>query len=111
MTMRTADVYMQNKYAGRLVEDEAGYTFIYDTTYLASVSPYPVSLTLPLQVEAFRNTVLFPFFDGLIPEGWLLDVARENWKLDPRDRMGLLLTCCRDCIGAVSIRDTAGERQ
>jgi len=46
---------------------------------------------------------LFPFFDGLIPEGWLLEIAERTWKLDPRDRMGLLLACCRDCIGAVGI--------
>jgi serine/threonine-protein kinase HipA len=47
--------------------------------------------------------VLFPFFDGLIPEGWLLEIAEQNWKLDDRDRMGLLLACCKDCIGAVSV--------
>ena len=52
---------------------------------------------------------MFPFFDGLIPEGWLLDVAEENWKLDRRDRMGLLLACCRDCIGAVSIKEAKTE--
>jgi serine/threonine-protein kinase HipA len=46
---------------------------------------------------------LFPFFDGLIPEGWLLDIAQKNWKLNPRDRMGLLMACCKDCIGAVSV--------
>ncbi|MCB0749827.1 MAG: HipA N-terminal domain-containing protein, partial [Ignavibacteriae bacterium] len=42
-------------------------------------------------------------FDGLIPEGWLLDIAHKNWKINPRDRMGLLLTTCRDCIGNISI--------
>jgi serine/threonine-protein kinase HipA len=47
---------------------------------------------------------MFAFFDGLIPEGWLLDLAVRNWKLDPRDRMGLLLEACRDCIGAVHIQ-------
>jgi serine/threonine-protein kinase HipA len=46
---------------------------------------------------------LFPFFDGLIPEGWLLDIAEKNWKLNEKDRMGLLLTFCKNCIGAVSI--------
>jgi serine/threonine-protein kinase HipA len=49
--------------------------------------------------------VLFPFFDGLIPEGWLLDIATTNWKLNSNDRMALLLACCRDCIGAASIRE------
>jgi serine/threonine-protein kinase HipA len=48
---------------------------------------------------------MFPFFDGLIPEGWLLEIAEKNWKLDARDRMGLLLVCCRDCIGDVSIKE------
>ena len=46
---------------------------------------------------------MFPFFDGLIPEGWLLDIATKNWKLNPNDRMGLLMTCCKDCIGAVGL--------
>jgi serine/threonine-protein kinase HipA len=53
--------------------------------------------------EAYSNNTMLPFFDGLIPEGWLLDVAQQNWKLDPRDRMGLLLSCCRDCIGAATV--------
>jgi serine/threonine-protein kinase HipA len=46
---------------------------------------------------------MFPFFDGLIPEGWMLDLALNNWKLDRTDRMGLLLNCCGDTIGAVSV--------
>ena len=65
----------------------------------------PVSLTLPVQEAAFTSNVLFPFFDGLILEGWLLDIAEKNWKLNPRDRMGLLLACCKDCIGAVSVEE------
>jgi serine/threonine-protein kinase HipA len=52
---------------------------------------------------------LFPFFDGLIPEGWLLDIAQNNWKLNPRDRMGLLMACCKDCIGAVSVHPLNNE--
>jgi len=63
----------------------------------------PVSLTFPLQETSFVSNNLFPFFDGLIPEGWLLDIAQKNWKLNPRDRMGLLLATCRDCIGNISI--------
>ena len=58
---------------------------------------------LPLQEEAYTSHVLFPFFDGLIPEGWLLDVALRNTDISILDRMSLLLTCCKDCIGAVSV--------
>lgn len=100
--MRKADVYMEKKLAGILVEDEDGYSFTYDREYLQS-GLKPVSLTLPLRSEPYRSKTMIPFFDGLIPEGWLLDIAEKNWKLNERDRMGLLLVCCRDCIGAVSI--------
>ena len=101
--MRKAEIKMHDAVAGWLNQDEHGYHFEYDTMYLKSKNAEPISLTLPLQEHAFTSNVLFPFFDGLIPEGWLLDIAERNWKLNPRDRMGLLLACCKDCIGAVSV--------
>lgn len=102
--MRQAEVYLYDCLAGLLTEDENGYTFQYDERYLAA-SPISLSVNLPPQHEPFHSPILFPFFDGLIPEGWLLQLAAENWKLNPNDRMGLLLACCRDCIGAASIRE------
>lgn len=101
--MRQAKVYMDTRWAGTLTEDEAGYHFRYEPEYLQRSDAEPVSLTLPLQPETFTSNILFPFFDGLIPEGWLLDIARKNWKLDVRDRMSILMVTCRDCIGAVSV--------
>jgi len=101
--MRKAAILVYDKIAGWLTQDENGYHFIYDPSYLNEKNAEPVSKTLPLQTRAFDSTVLFPFFDGLIPEGWLLEVAEQNWKLNPRDRMGLLMACCKDCIGAVSV--------
>lgn len=56
----------------------------------------------------FQNSILktlFQFFDGLIPEGWLLGVVSRNWKIDTKDRFGLLLVACKDGIGNVSIRE------
>jgi serine/threonine-protein kinase HipA len=76
---------------------------MYRPEYLERPEAEPVSLTLPLSAETFQSMFLFPFFDGLIPEGWLLDIAQKNWKFDPRDRMQILLLTCHDCIGAVSI--------
>ena len=101
--MRKAEIKFNENTAGWLTQDENGFHFSYTKAYLESEKPVPVSLTLPLQGNEFNSQVLFPFFDGLIPEGWLLNIAESNWKLDPRDRMGLLLSCCKDCIGAVSI--------
>jgi serine/threonine-protein kinase HipA len=101
--MRRAEVYLQGHLVGILEELESGYAFSYDQKYIDRTDAIPISLSLPLQSNPFEDKRLFPFFDGLIPEGWLLDIAEQTWKLEPRDRMGLLLACCRDCIGAVSI--------
>jgi serine/threonine-protein kinase HipA len=107
--MRKADVLVNGKLAGHLSETEAGYVFLYDEIYLQQPKAEAVSLTLPLTNKAYSSNTMLPFFDGLIPEGWLLDVAEHNWKLDARDRMGLLLACCKDCIGAVSIIETQNQ--
>lgn len=101
--MKRAKVYLYDRLAGRLIEDENGFTFTYDASYLALSDAIAVSLTLPLTEKPYHDTVLFPFFDGLIPEGWLLDIAERSWKINQRDRMSLLLACCKDCIGAVSV--------
>lgn len=101
--MRKAKVYYQDRLAGVLEETDSGYRFVYDNGYLVDAQANPISLTLPLQREAYESTTLFPFFDGLIPEGWLLDVALRNTDISSLDRMALLLLCCKDCIGAVSV--------
>ncbi len=101
--MRKAEVLLHDRPVGILEELERGYRFSYYPDYQNTPTAVPVSLSLPLQSEPFEDKRLFPFFDGLIPEGWLLDIASKNWKISPNDRMGLLLACCRDCIGAVSV--------
>ena len=101
--MRKAEVFLHDRPAGLLEELERGYRFTYRSDYLSDPEAVPVSLTLPLKSEPFEDKRLFPFFDGLIPEGWLLEIAEKTWKIDPRDRMGLLLACCHDCIGAAGV--------
>lgn len=96
---------MNDIFCGVLTEDESGYHFQYDDNYLKSENAKPLSPTMPLQSEEYTKEMMFPVFDGLIPEGWMLDIVRKNWKIDPRDRMSLLLTCCRDCIGNISVRE------
>ncbi len=103
---RKAQVLMNEELAGTLEEVATGYLFMYDKNYLQKEKAEAVSNTLPIQTKIFTSNVLFPFFDGLIPEGWLLDIAEKNWKLNEKDRMGLLLTFCKNCIGAVSIMET-----
>lgn len=100
---KTAQIFYREKLAGLLTESDSGYEFVYDKEYLEGPNARPVSLTLPLKVVPYRSNTLFAFFDGLIPEGWLLDIARDHWKVNRNDRFELLLLTCRDAIGAVSV--------
>jgi len=102
---RTAYVYVRDTFAGTLQESDSGYSFAYDPGYLENSEAPSVSLTLPKKSEAYTSQTLFSFFDGLIPEGWLLNIVSHNWKIDKNDRFALLLVACRDCIGCVSIRE------
>ena len=102
---RTAYVYVRDTFAGILKETDSGYSFIYDDEYLSMENATAVSLTLPMQKEEYTGKTLFSFFDGLIPEGWLLEVVSKNWKIDRKDRFGLLLVACKDPIGNVCIKE------
>jgi len=102
--MKRGKVYYKNHFAGIITEtDEGEYVFQYDKQF---VKDYPhdfITFTMPVRADSYTEKRLFPFFEGLIPEGWLLDIASENWKINQSDRMGLLLACCQNCIGAVSV--------
>ena len=101
--MRQANIFYKEILAGILTENDEGYEFRYLPEYLSTETAKAVSLTLPLQKEPYTSPILFPFFDGLIPEGWMLDVALRSTDISILDRMSLLLTCCKDCIGTVSV--------
>lgn len=107
--MRQALVYRKDLLAGTLTEDEGEYSFFYDSGYLQREDCKAISLTMPLREEAYVSPTLHPFFDGLIPEGWLLDVALRNTDISILDRMSLLLLCCKDCIGSISIVEKGGR--
>lgn len=100
---RKAKVYYDKTLAGILEKTDTGYCFTYDSDYLSEQKFKPISLTLPFSLWPYNSPILFPFFDGLIPEGWLLGVAKEYWNFKGNDRFELLTNLCRDTIGAVTV--------
>lgn len=102
--MRSANIYYNDTLAGVLTETTDGeYVFQYDDEYIQNHPDQFLTFTMPVRQSPYKENRLFPFFEGLIPEGWLLNIAAKNWKINPNDRMGLLLACCQNCIGAVSV--------
>lgn len=101
--MTRVKIYISGVFCGVLAEDFDGYHFQYDADYLQMEGAVALSPTMPLQSESFTKEFMFPVFDGLIPEGWMLDIVDKSWKITPRDRMKLLMLCCKDCIGNISV--------
>ena len=108
--MRKANVFYKDHLAGILTEtDEGEYVFQYNEKYVEDHPADFITFTMPVSIKPYVEKRLFPFFEGLIPEGWLLDIASENWKINKNDRMGLLLACCQNCIGAVRVEPILEE--
>ena len=102
--MRQGKVFYKDIFAGIVSEtDDGEYTFAYQPSYIEEYPTQFLTFSMPVKDNTYRDRRLFPFFEGLIPEGWLLDIASDNWKINKNDRMGLLLACCKNCIGAVSV--------
>lgn len=103
--MRKAQIFYKDTLAGILTEtDDGEYTFQYENEYVKNHPKQFITFTMPVSEQLYKDKRLFPFFEGLIPEGWLLDIASKSWKVNANDRMGLLLVCCENCIGAVKVK-------
>ena len=110
--MRKASIYYNEIVAGILTEtDDGDYLFEYTNDYIKNYSSKFITFTMPVRTGSYKSNRLFPFFEGLIPEGWLLNIATKNWKINPNDRMGLLLACCQNCIGAVSVQSIIEDNE
>ena len=101
--MRRAQVFYSNELAGYLAETSGGYIFQYDSEFLKK--NISISNSLPPREEPYRAKELFPFFKGLLPEGWYLNIVSVTQKIDSKDSFGLLIgTASTDTIGAVTVK-------
>lgn len=93
---------MHGELAGELTRRDGSISFQYDPAYLANGLP-AVSLSLPLQAQAYSNTRLPPYFEGLVSEGWLRRVQAKEQRIDPDDHFALLVHNGLDLPGAITI--------
>lgn len=100
---RIAKVNISGELVGFLEEIDGRTSFTYTSEWLARRDAQPVSLTLPLRVEPYTHQGLLPFFENLLPEGWLFDIASKKLKVSKDDPFGMLVGTCGDCVGAVEI--------
>jgi serine/threonine-protein kinase HipA len=99
--MRRARVFIHDTEAGALLEEGGQYVFTYRESYQGP----PLSLTMPVHIKEYRFSQFPPFFDGLLPEGIMLDALLRQNKIDRKDYFGQLLAVGRDLVGAVTIEE------
>jgi serine/threonine-protein kinase HipA len=78
---------------------EQRYRFSYLEDYFGS----PVSLTMPVQEKTYEFDKFPAFFEGLLPEGVMLEALLRKYKLDKQDYFAQLLCVGNDVVGAVTI--------
>lgn len=104
--MRKATILVHDKRAGILIEDNTGgYQFTYDDNYEGE----PVSLTMPLTAKHYSFAKFPSFFEGLLPEGIMLEGLLRIGKIDKNDYFSQLVATGNDLIGAVTVKEWKDE--
>lgn len=86
--MRKAVVYIHDIRAGILsYENNGKYIFSYDNDYALT----PVSLTMPVSHSTYSFNDFPPFFEGLLPEGIMLEGLLKINEIDKKDYYHSLL--------------------
>ncbi len=104
--MRKAVVFIHNKRAGILSEETSDkYRFTYDDAYDGEA----VSLTMPISQKEYLYTSFPPFFEGLLPEGVMLEGLLRINKIDKTDFFSQLIATGNDLVGAVTVKEVTDE--
>lgn len=104
--MRKAVVFVHGKRAGILSEEIAqGYSFTYDEDYQGEA----VSLTMPLHQKRYSYSHFPAFFEGLLPEGVMLEGLLRIAKIDKNDYMSQLMAIGNDLVGSVTVKEMKDE--
>lgn len=100
--MKTARVFVNGIAAGLLKQlSKKTYQFVYDVEYKGP----PVSLTMPLTNKIYEFDVFPPFFEGLLPEGMMLEALLRKYKIDRNDYFAQLIKVGQDVVGAVTVEE------
>lgn len=105
--MRKAKVFLHNKLTGFLMESDDRTTYKFE--YLKEYAGRPISLTMPVKEAVFVYRKFPPFFDGVLPEGIMLDGLLRQLKIDKNDYFSQLLAVGEDLVGAVTVKPIADE--
>lgn len=101
--MKKAKILVNGIFAGELheIERRRKYRFIYLDNYKGP----SVSLEMPLTQLIYDYDRFPPFFEGLLPEGMMLEGLLRYNKIDRYDLLSQLISVGKDLIGNVTVED------
>lgn len=99
---RIAYVYLYEQYAGEIQETSKGFNFVYDSNYILTGTP--IGFNYPFTQIKYFSPFLFPIFENLVSEGWLLNLQSSLQHIDKSDKLGILINNGKDLIGAITIQ-------
>lgn len=107
--VRELEVYWNNTYVGKLMQNTAGsLSFTYDQAFLQN-SDMAISISLPLQAQPFEGDVVKAFFSGLLPEESVRARLARFLGLSDKNAFALLQAVGGECAGALALFP-AGEQ-
>lgn len=101
--MKKANVFVNDILAGELQEIEQGkhYCFVYLENYKGP----SVSLEMPISQSIYHFDRFPPFFEGLLPEGIMLEGLLRQRKIDRYDLMTQIIAVGEDLVGNVTVKE------
>ncbi len=102
--MSALNVFWDTELVGRLEKTgRQDMSFQYSEPYLASKHPQMISLSLPLQAEAFNGSISKSWFANLLPEGEIRGHVANKLGVSERNEFAILKGIGGDCAGALRL--------
>ncbi|MES2273284.1 MAG: HipA N-terminal domain-containing protein [Chlamydiota bacterium] len=99
--MKRAKVFVNGIYSGDLEEIAKGKEYRF--TYREGYDGEAVSLRMPIGQQVYVFDRFPPFFEGLLPEGPMLDALLKKRKIDADDYFEQLMQVGKEMVGNVTV--------
>lgn len=95
---RSLNVFLYGKHVGVLTEGEIG-----RLSFEYNADTYPLSVRMPVRAEPYDAAFTEPFFENLTPEGDVLELLAQKYRMSRKNSFSVLSLIGGECAGAVSL--------
>ena len=100
---RTLDVYLEEQLVGHLLQDDGGQMlFRYAPAWLESSECFPISRSLPLREDEFKQKECKGFFGGILPEQSNRKTIATILQISDKNDFAMLERIGGECAGALT---------